>query len=177
MADIMCPCLLDLGIEPDSFLRKIDNRNAWNGYADKPGSGQIYQEVAEKVFREREGIYSLWKVKTEQDFYGVVASLTANATSKDRNIDFIWISEAELADIGIQIQKVVEGRCLHAKDLHFDAKISNKKAKELCRILLERERVANRCKKAHTVAIRNYQTSLGCKAVDSNTQKCKCENE
>jgi hypothetical protein len=95
----MLPSLVDLGIEPGSFIRKLDNQNHWNAYKDQDVS-VAPQSVAEKVFREAGEKYSLWKIHTEQEFYGVVASLTANATPRDRNIDFIWIRTYALTKRG-----------------------------------------------------------------------------
>ena len=143
----MCPSLSDFGIEPGSFIRKLNNRNHWNSYADIE-SEDNYRALANKIFGEREGVYSLWKVTTNQEFYGVIASLTADATPQNKNIDFIWIEAVDLTTAGIAIKPIVEGKCLEVEDAHFDATIGRKEAEQLCRTLLRKKRYAERCKKS-----------------------------
>ena len=135
----------------------------------------ISKEVAARVFRENQGVYSLWQVGTEKDFYGIIAALTANANPCDRNIDFIWISRSDLESVGIHPVQVPEGRCLHTRDLHFNAKINHQEAEQLCLTLLQRNRQAKRCRKAQTSAVRSHQESLGCKAIVDRAQDCNCK--
>lgn len=170
----MLPSLSDLGIEPGSFIRKLDNQNHWNAYKDKDFS--IASElVAEKIFKGTREKYSLWKVNTEQEFYGVIASLMANATPKDRNIDFVWVTKHELEEVGIEFANVSEGNCFNVKALHFDAVINQEKARQLCQNLIVKQRVAQRCKKAQTVLILQYQQDRGCKATDADLVLCACQ--
>ncbi|PSB25353.1 hypothetical protein C7B82_23785 [Stenomitos frigidus ULC18] len=170
----MLPSLFDLGIEPGSFIRKLDNQNHWNAHQDEDLS-RASKLIAEKIFKEAGEKYSLWKVNTEQEFYGVVASLTANANPKDRNIDFIWVTKSELKEVDIEFDSVSEGNCLKVNDLHFDAVINQEKARQLCHNLIVKQRVAQRCKKAQTVLILQYQRDRGCKATNADLVLCDCQ--
>ena len=171
----MLPTLRDLEIKPGSFIRKLDNRNHWNAYKDSSDLTQASQLIAEKVFNEQSEKYSLWYVSTEQEFYGVLAALTANATPKDRNIDFIWIAEHELKEVSIAFENIPEGSCVHVQRLHFDAVINQRIAQQLCYNLIAQERISLRCNKAQTILVLEHQHQLGCKAVDTNFQICECE--
>jgi hypothetical protein len=177
MTETTCPSLAELGIEPGSFIRKLDKQNHWNAFTDQQNLSIAALEVATRVFNEQDELYSLWKVSTGQEFYGMVAALTANANPKDRNIDFIWVSASELKAAGISFENVPEGHCIRVKDLHFDAEITQQSARQLCYELLSRQRIAYRCKKAQTKSILQYQRNLGCKAVDENSPSCNCEAE
>jgi hypothetical protein len=172
----MLPSLIDLGIEPGSFIRKLDKQTDWNGYTDESDLSIASKFVSEKVFKEQGAAkYSLWPVSTEQEFYGVVASLTAIATPKDRNIDFVWIAKSELEEVGIVFEQVPEGKCLHVQFLHYDAVINANVAQQLCYNLMSRKRAAKRCKKAQTSLILEHQKTLGCKGTDVVCQVCECE--
>jgi hypothetical protein len=177
MTETTCPSLIELGIKPGSFIRKLDKQTHWNAFTDYEDLSVAALEVATRVFCEKGEIYSLWQVDTEQEFYGVVASLTANANPKDRNIDFIWMSGSELESAGISLENVPEGDCIRVKDLHFDVVITQQSAKHLCYDLLSQQRIAYRCKKAQTKLILQYQQNLGCKAADENSELCNCEAE
>ena len=171
----MLPSLTDLGIKGSGFIRKLDNRNHWNAYQDNADMVSASQLVAEKVFREDGDRYSLWYISTDQELYGVVASLTANATPKDKNIDFIWIAESELKEVDIVFKRIPEGNCLHIKNLHFNAVINSTIAQRLCYTLMIGKRTAHRCQKAQTILILEHQQKLGCKATDVNSLNCECE--
>lgn len=175
MTETICPSLAELGIEPGSFIRKLNNQNHWNTFSDAEDLAAAAQAMAAKVFGERGEVYSLWRINTDQDLYGVVAAITVNATPRDRNIDFIWVTDSELKEANIEFDNVPEGRCLRVKELHFDAVITQKNARQLCYDLLSKKRSAQRCKKAKTIQILTYQRELGCKAVDEDSQSCNCE--
>ncbi|MEB3289233.1 MAG: hypothetical protein VKI82_04925 [Leptolyngbya sp.] len=177
MTETTCPSLAELGIKPGSFIRKLDKQTHWNAFADQEDLSMAALEVAARVFGEQGEIYSLWKVSTEQEFYGIVASLTATANPKDRNIDFIWISDHELEAAGVSLDNVPEGNCIRVKSLHFDVVITQQSAKHLCYELLSKQRIAYRCKKAQTKSILQYQRNLGCKAAAENSELCSCEAE
>jgi hypothetical protein len=177
MTDNPCPSLEDLGIEPGSFIRKLDKQTHWNAFTDQEDLLVAAQEAAARVFPEKGEIYSLWKVSTEQEFYGIVASLTAYANPKDRNIDFIWVSKSELEAAEIKFENIPEGDCIRVKDLHFDAVITPNNARQLCYELLSKQRVAYRCKKAQTKSILQFQRNLGCKAASESSESCDCEGD
>jgi hypothetical protein len=62
-------------------------------------------------------------VSTEQELYNVIACRTDNRNPRERDIDFIWIAEGELQEIGIVPENKPEGSCLNAQHLHFNVKI------------------------------------------------------
>ncbi|NER01038.1 MAG: hypothetical protein F6K30_30835 [Cyanothece sp. SIO2G6] len=175
MTELTLPSLADLGIVPGSFIRKLDNRNHWNAYKDETDAASASLLIAAKVFKDKGNIYSLWWVYTDQEFYGVVALLTENATPRDRKIDFIWILEHELQEVGIACRNVSEGSCLHVENLHFDAEIDSGMAQQLCHILWTRNREAKRCLKENTIQILEHQQNLGCKATETSLENCECE--
>jgi hypothetical protein len=167
--------LTDLGFEFPSFLRKINSKNHWYPEEGDRDLNIRAQKVAEKIFNEQKGIYSLWYISTEEEFFGVVASLTTNANPKDRNIDFIWITESELKEVGIIFSQIPEGNCFRVKDLHFDVEINPNSARALCYHLMSNQRDAQRCPKKQTISILQHQRQIGCKAADISSQSCQCE--
>jgi hypothetical protein len=171
----MLLCLKDLGFEFPSFLRKINNKSHWEPEEGDQDLDIRAQTVAEKIFDEQKGIYSLWHISTEEEFFGVVASLTTNANPKNRNIYFIWITESELKEVGIIFKKIPEGDCFRVKDLHFDVEINSNSAYALCYKLMSNQRGAQRCPKNQTKSILEHQRQIGCKAADISSQSCQCE--
>lgn len=170
----MLPTLAELGIEAPAYIRKIDSRVRWN-----PEGWNTIEErarlVAEKLFREPANLYSIWLVSTDQEFYSVVASLSEYRSPKNQDIDFIWMTESELQEVGISAENKPEGGCLHAQNLHFNVQIDLRVAEELCAYLLRKGREAKRCKKSNTALILAHQKQLGCKATDSHLENCECE--
>ena len=171
----MPPTLSEFSIEAPVFIRKIDSRARWN----PEGCNTVKERakvVAENLFREPGDLYSIWLVSTDQELYSVVASLSEYRSSKNKNIDFIWMTEEELQEVGISPKNQPEGGCLHARNLHFNVQIEPRMAEKLCEHLICKGRDANRCeKKAHTTLILAHQEQLGCKATDSDLADCKCE--
>lgn len=96
----MLPTLSEFGIEAPVFIRKIDSRARWN-----PEECSTIEErarvVAEKLFRDPDNLYSIWRVRTDQELYSVIASLSEYRSPKNQNIDFIWMTEKELQEVGI----------------------------------------------------------------------------
>jgi hypothetical protein len=172
----MPPSVTELGIEVPAYIRKIDNRNYWHPQEADGDLTLRSQLVAKKTFNEIGKIYSLWLISNAEEFYGVVASLTTNATPKDRNIDFIWITKNELNDAGIIPEKIPEGQCYYVRNLHFNAEINQGQARKLCYLLMQNNRDSHRCKKQQTKLILVHQEQKGCKATDAISQSCKCEN-
>jgi hypothetical protein len=170
----MLPTLAELGIEAPAYLRKIDSRAKW--YPE--GCNTIEERarvVAEKLFREPGNLYSIWLVSTEKELYSVVASLSEYRSPKNQNIDFIWMTESELQEIGISINNHLEGGCLYAQRLHFNAQIDLRTAEKLCAYLIRKEREPKRCTKSNTTLILAHQKHLGCQATDSDLENCECE--
>jgi hypothetical protein len=171
----MLPTLSEFGVTTPAYIRKIDSRASWH-----PQEGDVNLDVrarlaAEKLFKEPGNIYSLWLVNTEQEFYSVVASLSANRSPKNQNLDFIWLTESELQVFGISFQQVSEGSCLYVRKLHFNADIDRETAEKLCQLLMSQGREAQRCKKAQTTLILEHQKQLGCKATEFSVPSCECE--
>ncbi len=164
------------GLEIDfpCYIRKIDNRNHWNGL--EGNINQCVQKAVEKLFNEQDNLYSLWYLKTREQFLGVVASLTTYANPKKRNIDFICIKEEDLIEAKIQFYQVPEGRCIYVQKLHFDAEIDKKSAEMLCRSLMNKNIIAKRCKKKVTEQILAYQQQLKCLATDLTINNCTKES-
>jgi len=167
--------LKDLSFEFPSFLRKINSKNHWYPEEGDRDLKIRAQKVAEKIFNEQKGIYSLWYISTEEEFFGVVASLRTNANPKDSDIDFIWITESELKEVGIIFKKIPEGDCFRVKDLHFDVEINPNSAYELCYKLMSNQRKAQRCRQKQIKSILEHQRQIGCKAADISSQSCQCE--
>lgn len=170
----MLPTLEDFGISAPVYIRKIDNINRWN----PEGCSNIEERakrVADSLFRE--DVYSLWKVASDEEFYGVIASLSARRNPKDQNIDFIWILEQDLQEVHIVTELKVEGDCLDVQELHYNARIDTMAAQKLCYNLIIKGREAKRCKRAQTKLILEYQGEKGCKATSSNFSKCSCQVE
>ncbi|MBD2492430.1 hypothetical protein [Aulosira sp. FACHB-615] len=170
----MLPTLSEFGIEPPVYIRKIDSRASWHPQEGDANLAERARLAATKLFKEPDNIYSLWLVNTEQEFYSVVASLSANRSPKNQNLDFIAIKETELREVGINFQPVSEGGCLYVQSLHFNAQIDKETAEKLCYSLMSQGREAQRCKKVQTTEILEHQQKFGCRATDSPATSCEC---
>jgi hypothetical protein len=167
--------LEEFGIVSGGFIRKLDSRNHWYPEMGDNDPRKRANLVSARIFNDPDNTYSLWLVNSSEDFMGVVVALVANATPQDRNLDFLWITEQELQQAGIQLKNIPEGKCLAVKDNHYEAQISQDQAKKLCLLLIENSRDSQRCKKKDTICIIDYYKSLGCYALVPNSQKCDCE--
>lgn len=168
----MLPTIEEFGIQYPVYIRKIDARTHW-APEDCNSPEERAKRVADKLFKD--SIYSIWRVTSDSEFYGLIASLSAGRDSKEKNIDFIWITEDELKEVGITPEQKLEGKCLYVQKLHYNAKIDNTKAEILCYKMLRKDREAQRCQKKITISILQHQEELGCKATNSNLPKCACE--
>ncbi|GBO55183.1 hypothetical protein APA_3233 [Pseudanabaena sp. lw0831] len=170
----MLPTLADFDILSGIFIRKLNKRTHWD-----PQEGDNDLSLRAKLASERifpaERKHSLWYVSTESEFYGVVASLTATATPKNRDIDFIWIEECELQEVGVIFESIPNGDCLHVKSLHIDAEINKSIFQNLCYNLMNKKREAYRCSKRQTTYILEYQRQIGCKSTDTDLKSCECQ--
>lgn len=168
----MLPTLKEFGIMPPVFIRKIDSRGRWNPEDCRTVEDRA-KRVADSLFREE--VYSLWLVTSDLDFYGIVASLSARRTPKHQDIDFIWITEEELKEVGIVPKPESEGACLNVQSLHFNAQITSDEATKLCYNIMLKKRDAQRCKKKATTLILEYKEQMGCKAIRNDSLQCRCE--
>jgi hypothetical protein len=175
MDELMLPGLEDFDIRKPGYIRKLNNQNHWH-----PEGSETVEERAEavvqKLFTNPEHIYSLWFVEAAEQFYGVVAALSAGRTPKNQNLDFLWIDAEELVSASVELTQISEGQCLFVRDLHFNAHIDSASAEKLCLIMVQAGREAQRCKKKqHTTPLLEYQTGKGCKATETSREHCDCE--
>ncbi|MEA5469933.1 hypothetical protein [Spirulina sp. 06S082] len=170
----MLPTLEDFGISPPVYIRKINSRSSWKPDPEISDPRKRLEKIAEASFDETS---SIWLVNSEQDFYSVIASLSANRTSRHQDIDFIWLTDQELDSVGIQKNQVMEGRCLFAQKLHYDIEIKKESAIQLCDLLKQNNRQSLRCKKKQTKSILIHQEKIGCKALNDNQELCQCQLE
>lgn len=170
----MLPTLEDFGVKTPAYIRKINKLTHWN-----PEDCNSQQERAHKaavnIFDD--GVNSLYLVKSNEDFYATIVAISANRNPKDQNFDFIWITEEELQEVGINFELVIEGACLHSQKIHFNAFLDTNVAFQLCENMMSKNREAKRCKKKDTKEVLNHLESLGCKALALNSPNCKCENQ
>jgi hypothetical protein len=169
----MLPTLEQFSITKTVFIRKIDKVTYWDPEQCNNSLEERAKRVSEKIFRNT--VSSLWKVAVEEEFYGIIASLSANRGCKDQAIDFIWITQEDLEEVNIEIQAKPEGRCLYVKDLHFNIQINSSSAQKLCHVLFEKDRKAMRCKKSNVQCILNHQQSKNCKASVETLLNCRCQ--
>ncbi len=175
MDESILPGLANFNIHKPGYIRKLNNRNHWN-----PEDSETVEErakaVVQRLFANPEHIYSLWFVETAEQFYGVVAALSAGRTPKNQNLDFLWIDAEELASASAELTQISEGQCLFVRDLHFNAHIDPQSAEKLCLIMIQAGRDAQRCKRSpHTTPILEYQARKGCKATETDRGNCDCE--
>jgi hypothetical protein len=170
----MLPTLEGFGIQTPAYIRKIDKSRHWNQEGCNSQQERA-QKAALDIFED--GINSLYLVKSDQDFYAMIVAISANRNPKDQNFDFIWITEEELQEAGINFELVIEGACLHSQQIHFNASINTQSSCQLCENIMSKNREAKRCKRKDTKEILNHLESLGCKAIVPNSQNCKCENQ
>lgn len=168
----MPPTLKGLGINPPVFIRKIDSRGHWDP-EECSNDEERATRVANRIFKEE--VCSLWLVRSDSDFYGIVASLSARRSPKQQDINFIWVTEQELKELDISLKLVSEGACLDVENLHYNADISSNQAIKLCRKLITENRNPMRCKKKDTTSILAEKEQMGCRAMKSTTKKCSCE--
>ena len=155
------PTLDKFGIINPVFIRKIDSRARWIQYDSTVEDRE--KKIARDVFNSE--ICSLWWVKSDEDFYGFVASISSNRSPQNQNIDFIPILKNELDEVGIDYQCIAEGDCLAVRHLHYNAEITEAQAILLCRKLISRNQQPQRCKKKQTQLILQHQQKKGCIAV------------
>jgi hypothetical protein len=170
----MLPTLQDFGIACPVYIRKINSRAHWN----PEGTHNNYdraRQVAERLFQSSAEIYSLWRIGTNQDFYSVVAALSAFRSPRNQDIDFIWLTVTEAEALGLKMEPIKKGECVHAEPLHFNARIDRGAALALCQKLVDAGREAYRCKRGMTTKILETQVSLGCKALVEGIDRCQCE--
>jgi hypothetical protein len=167
------PTLQDFGIASPVFLRKLNKRSDWDPDVIPV---QRPQRVAELAFRESSRIFSLYHVTNEQTFYSAIVGLNAPRSPQNNDTDFIWMTSDELYAAGIQLELVVEGKCLQSRILHYDACISVEAAVKLCQNLIVGGRQAHRCSRKKTQAILEQRRSIGCHALLTDSQYCACQN-
>ena len=158
------PTLDKFGIINPVFIRKIDSRARWIQYDSTVEDRE--KKIARDVFNSE--ICSLWWVKSDEDFYGFVASISSNRSPQNQNIDFIPILKKDLDEVGINYQCIAEGDCLAVRHLHYNAEITEAQAILLCRKLISRNQQPQRCKKKQTQLILQHQQMKGCVAVTKN---------
>lgn len=155
-----------------AYIRKINSRAHWD--VEGGSTMERAKKVTESLFKSE--LNSIWLINSDTEFYGVVASLSANRTPKNQIIDFICITQLDLDEEGVEIEAISEGDCLDVQQLHFNARINKLTALRLCERLLLEGRKAHRCKKNETTSILEYQASRGCKATESILEKCECQD-
>ena len=158
------PTLAQFGITESVFIRKINNKNRWLQHSAEVEDRE--KKIAADVFDNE--ICSLWKVGSDEDFYGFVAAISSNRSFQNQNIDFIWMTQNDLDQAGIEYQKIPEGDCLAVEHLHYNTKITKSQAILLCSRLIERNQEPQRCRKKQTASILKYQQTKGCIAVTKN---------
>jgi hypothetical protein len=162
------PTLDQFGITQPVFIRKIDSIGRWvqhdSGTLDKAS------KIAIDVFDEE--ICSLWRVESNEDFYGFVASISSNRSPQNQNIDFIWMTQNDLEKAEIKPENIPEGDCLAVKKLHYNATINAFQASLLCSELIKRQQEPQRCRKKQTKLILQHQKAKGCIAV-TKTPPCQ----
>jgi hypothetical protein len=172
----MLPTLSDFGISSPVYLRKINSRTHWHPQ-DCNTLAERAKAVSKKLFDNPKHIYSLWRVSTDREFYSVVASLSANRSPKNQDLDFIWITESELQKLDIEVRLSLEGDCFYVQNLHFNIVLDPSNAETLCFDLISQGREAQRCKrKPQTTPILTHLAQLGCKATETEQASCKCED-
>ncbi|MFM7408693.1 MAG: hypothetical protein ACKO3K_19065 [Cuspidothrix sp.] len=169
----MLPTLEDFGVPTPAYIRKIGATTHWQ-QEDCNSQQERAEKAAARIFKD--GINSLYLVKSDQDFYATIVAISANRNPKDQNFDFIWITEEELKEIGISFELVIEGACLHSQKIHFNASIDTNAACKLCENIMSKNREAKRCKRKDTKEILNHLERLGCKAIVSKSPSCECQH-
>lgn len=172
----MLPSLNNFGIDAPGYIRKIDRLKHWDpeNFDNLKSRAKV---ASERVFKPNSrNLHSLWYVETAEQFYGMVSVLSAGRTPRNQNIDFLWIDAEELDSTSIKPEPVPEGQCLFVSSLHFNAYIDPIASENLCLIMMQAGRKAQRCKeKKHTKLILEYQTERGCKATETSKENCDCE--
>lgn len=169
----MLPTLEQFSITTPVFIRKIDKANHWTPQGCSNNLEERAEKVSERIFKN--AVSSLWKVALNEQFYGIIASLSANRHIKHQDINFIWITQEELNEVNIEIKPTSAGNCLYVKDLHFDIEMDSFSAQKLCYVLFEKDRQAQTCKKNNVQDILNYQHSKNCKATNETLLNCVCQ--
>lgn len=174
MGESTLPELEDFDIQKPGYIRKLDSRSRWHPEGCETLEDRA-KAVVQRIFANPKHIYSLWFVENKDQFYGVVAELSAGRSSKNKNLDFLWIDAAELVAAAVDLTQKTEGKCLLVCDLHFDARIDLTSANALCLLMIQAGRNAQRCKKKHTTEILSSQKKKGCKTTETSREQCKCE--
>jgi hypothetical protein len=171
---MLLPTLEQFSITTPVFIRKIDNRNHWNPSDCNNSLEERAKRVSDNIFKGT--VCSLWKVNLDEQFYGIIASLTAERKPRVQTIDFICITQEDLEEVNIETQPKPQGKCLYVKDLHFDIQLDSSLAQKLCHVLFKKDREPKRCEKNNIREILNYQQSKNCKASDDTLLDCVCQH-
>lgn len=167
------PTLEQFSIITPVFIRKIDNRNHCYPEGCDDNLEDRAKKVSGKIFKDK--VCSLWKVTLDEEFYGVIASLSAGRKYKNQAIDFIWITQEDLEEVNIVIQAEPEGKCLYVKNLHFNIHLDSFLAQTLCHTIFKKGREPKRCQKNDTQNILNHQESKNCRAIDDKLLDSPCQ--
>ncbi len=168
------PTLEDFGICAPVFIRKLDKRADWHPDVEDTARAQV---IAQRIFPNSDrSVFSLFSVDSVEAFYSAITGLNALRSPQNNNTDFIWIRPDELADAGIPIVSVVEGKCRQSSILHYDACVSAEAAVRLCQNLLVAGRQSHRCPKKMTQIILDQRRSIGCYALVADSPHCHCED-
>lgn len=130
-----------LEIDLPCYIRKINGLAKWNGL--QGDINQRIQQAVSKNFDYQGNIYSLWYLEEIEQFLGVVAIMRGH--EKPDTFDFICIKHEDLMKAEISLKHISNGDCIYVKNLHFDAEIDQKKAENLCTILIYKNILAQRC--------------------------------
>ncbi|MDX2231104.1 MAG: hypothetical protein NW220_15820 [Leptolyngbyaceae cyanobacterium bins.349] len=172
----MLPSLTDFDIYKPGYIRKVDKRGHWKP-EDCHDLETRAKAASERVFKANsENLHSLWYIETAEQFYGMIADLSAERPHKNQDIDFVWIDAEELTLASIELIPSPGKHCVFVSNLHVNARIDPVIAEKLCLIMMQADREAQRCKKKqHTTPMLEYQTGKGCKATETSREHCDCE--
>lgn len=176
MGESMLPSLTDFGIYKPGYIRKVDKKGHWHP-EDCSDLEARAKAASERVFKPNsKNIHSLWYIENAEQFYGMIADLSAERTIKNQDIDFVWIDAEELTSASIELIQFPGKHCVFVSNLHVNARIAPGAAEKLCLIMMQAGREAQRCKnRSHTTPILEYQTGKGCKATETSRERCDCE--
>jgi len=161
------------------YIHKIDRPSYWKFSDDFE---RRVDDAVSHIFKDSEHLYSFWRIASSMDLYCVAASLNAKRDSPEEDIPFIWLTDLEMGEFGLEPAPSEEGVCLHATSLHVDILIPPEQARALCHGLMlkelkfSEERSRKYREKKHMKEIVALLKAEGCKAYQTNLEFCSCQS-
>ena len=166
----------NLGAVPPVFVRKLTRKSHW-GIAADPLAERLELAV-EKVFPEQSGVFSVFRIETDDDLRRVALAFNANRSSHIERLDLVAFTPVELRRCQISSENVPESRtpCDHANRRHYHLSATQAQLHNLCELAMTAGRQAVSLTTATMRDVVKAAEEDGCQIVSSDPDgECICQ--